>query len=72
MTSLRKRIDRHCKSCTYDSSAAGSWRQQVTLCSLNSCQFHDVRPRTNYPIPKSVLTYYGIKSPLFERQKDDS
>ncbi len=72
MASLRKRIDQNCKRCSYDSSAAGSWRQQVTLCPVNSCQFHDVRPKTNYPIPESVLNYYGIKSFSFERQKDDS
>ena len=72
MPKLRKKIDQHCKSCTYDPLAAGSWRQQVTLCSVKSCAFHDVRPKTSYPIPKSVLTYYGIKSTSFERQKDDS
>ena len=71
MASLRKRIDQNCKRCSYDSSAAGSWRQQVTLCPVNSCQFHDVRPKTNYPIPESVLNFYGIKSLSFERLKDD-
>ena len=71
MASLRKRIDQNCKRCSYDSSAAGSWRQQVTLCPVNSCQFHDVRPKTNYPIPESVLAYYGVELPAFEAQNDE-
>ena len=60
MASLRKRIDQHCKSCVYDSLAPGTWRQQVTLCSVKSCAFHDDRPKTGYPIPESVLSYYGV------------
>ena len=60
MASLRKRIDQHCKSCIYDSLAPGTWRQQVTLCSVKSCPFYDVRPKTGYPIPESVLSYYGV------------
>ena len=72
MASLRKRIDHYCKSCVYDSSAAGTWRQQVSLCAVTSCPLHDVRPKTTRTIPDSVLTYYGIESPSFERQKDDS
>ena len=71
MPKLRGKIDRHCKTCIYDSSAAGSWRQQVTLCSVETCEFHDVRPKTSHPIPNSVLTYYGAKSTSFERKFDE-
>ena len=71
MPKLREKIDQHCKKCIYDSSAAGSWRQQVTLCSVKTCEFHDVRPKTSYPIPNSVLTYYGAKSTSFERKFDE-
>ena len=60
MASLRKRINQHCKSCIYDPYAPGTWRQQVTLCSVKSCAFYDVRPRTTSAIPKSVLSYYGV------------
>ena len=66
MASLRKRINQHCKSCVYDSLAAGTWRQQVTLCSVKSCEFHDVRPKTGYPIPESVLTYYGVENDQYQ------
>ena len=66
MASLRKRINQHCKSCIYDSLAAGSWRQQVTLCSVKSCAFHDVRPKTGYPIPESVLSYYGVENDQYQ------
>lgn len=59
--SLRKSINEHCKGCAFDNLAAGTWRQQVTLCSAISCPLYDVRPKTKNPIPRSVLSYYGIK-----------
>ena len=71
MTSLRKRIDKHCKTCIYDSEAAGSWRQQVSLCRVKTCALHDVRPRTARTIPESVLAYYGVELPAFEAQNDE-
>ena len=69
--SLRKRINQNCKDCIYDPYAAGTWRQQVTLCSVKTCEFHDVRPKTNYPIPNSVLTFYGVNLTSFERALDE-
>ena len=58
--SLRKCIDKNCKTCIYDPKAAGTWRQQVTLCSVESCDLYPVRPITKAPIPESVLKYYGV------------
>jgi len=58
MPSLRKRINQHCKSCVYDQNAAGTWLQQVSLCSVKSCALYDVRPKSTRPIPESVLSYY--------------
>ena len=58
--SLRKAIDQNCKNCAYDEIAAGTWRQQVTLCSVKSCALYDVRPKSTHPIPESVLSYYGV------------
>ena len=58
--SLRKCINNHCKTCIYDPKAAGTWRQQVTLCSVIACALHPVRPVTKAPIPNSVLNYYGV------------
>ena len=58
--SLRKAINQNCKSCAYDDLAAGTWRQQVTLCSVKSCALYDVRPKSTRPIPESVLSYYGV------------
>ena len=55
MTSLRTRINQHCKSCIYDPKFHGTWRQQVTLCSITSCALHDVRPVTRSLIPGTVL-----------------
>jgi hypothetical protein len=59
--SLRKAINAKCLDCNYDRLAAGTWLQQVTLCSANSCPLHKVRPQTKSTIPESVLSYYGIK-----------
>lgn len=58
--SLRRRINENCKSCIYDTSAAGTWRQQITLCPVVNCAFHEVRPITKSEIPKSVLDYYQV------------
>lgn len=59
--SLRKAINENCKSCIYDDLAAGTWRQQVTLCSVKSCALYEVRPKTTSTIPESVLAYYEVK-----------
>ena len=56
--SLRKCIDNNCRRCIYDSRAAGTWRQQVTLCAVTECAIYPVRPITTAPIPETVLDYY--------------
>ena len=58
--SLRKHINQNCKDCIYDSSAPGTWRQQVALCSIKSCPFWDIRARPTSPIPESILRWYGV------------
>ena len=45
--SLRRRINQNCKACVWDNRAKGTWRQQVTLCAIKSCPFHEVRPKTD-------------------------
>lgn len=69
--SLRKAINAHCKDCIYDNLAAGTWRQQVTLCSVSSCALYKVRPKTTSPIPDSVLSYYGVKSTDFQESEGE-
>jgi hypothetical protein len=58
--SLRKAINQHCLICGHDKLAAGTWRQQVTLCGVKSCALYDVRPKSTHPIPESVLSYYEV------------
>ena len=58
---LRDSINGKCESCIYDPEAAGTWRQQVTLCSVTSCPLFLVRPVTKAPIPEPVLDYYQVK-----------
>ena len=60
--SLRIAINAHCRSCIYDSQAAGSWLAQVTLCPCTDCELHEVRPTTEL-IAESVYEYYGETSP---------
>ena len=64
--SLRKRIDQNCKDCIYDSSAPGSWRQQVFLCCMKSCAFWDIRAKPTSPIPESTLRWYGVYLAKFQ------
>lgn len=46
MASLKKCIENMCKGCTYDQSIAGTWREQVELCTVKSCALWEVRPMT--------------------------
>lgn len=46
MASLKKCIQEHCKTCTYDASVAGTWREQVENCTVQSCALWPVRPMT--------------------------
>jgi hypothetical protein len=46
MASLKKCIENHCKNCTYDTAAPGSWRSQVESCTVRSCALWEVRPIT--------------------------
>jgi hypothetical protein len=64
--SLRSPINEHCKSCIYDRLEPGTWRQQVTLCSVRSCELHEVRPKSTRPIGKGILSYYGVKFDEYE------
>lgn len=68
--SLRRRINQNCRDCIYDEMAMGTWRQQVTLCTVNSCAFHKIRPKTTKPIPLTVLSYYQAKPGDFEPEND--
>lgn len=65
--SLRTAIDDNCRTCIFDSAAAGTWRQQVTLCSVTSCSIYPVRPVTKSAIPESVLNYYSVTGPERDR-----
>ena len=58
--SLRKCVNDHCKCCIFDPRAAGTWRQQVTLCSVTECYLFPVKPASKAPIPESVLDYYHV------------
>jgi hypothetical protein len=43
--SLRKHINLMCKECIYDTAGSGTWRQQVGLCTCDTCPLFKVRPR---------------------------
>lgn len=68
--SLRRAINAKCKDCIYDNLASGTWRQQVTLCSVTSCPLWSLRPQTTATIPESTLRWYGVDSP--ESQAEDT
>ncbi len=55
-TSLRSCIDQNCKECIYDRLAAGTWRQQVTLCAIKKCPLWEVRPKSaTLPLPDAGI-----------------
>ena len=58
--SLRQCINDNCISCIFDHAAAGTWRQQVTICPIKGCALYPVRPVSKSPIPESVMDYYLI------------
>lgn len=55
-----KAITQHCLDCIYDPQAAGTNRQQVTLCAVRACALYPYRPTTKSLIPESVLDYYQV------------
>ena len=57
---LRRCVNDKCRSCIYDPQAAGTWRQQVTLCTVTNCALYPVRPTSKAPIPENVLDYYCL------------
>ena len=61
MTSLRKAINQHCKSCTYDPAAPGTWRQQVNGCSVELCSLWDVRAKPSYSISCQSISEIDAK-----------
>ena len=65
--SLRKAINQHCLICVHDKTAAGTWRQQVTLCGVKSCALYDVRPKPTSPVPDSTLRWYGVDLAEYQR-----
>jgi hypothetical protein len=48
--SLKAAVENMCKQCIYDTSADGTWRQQVENCSSTECALYDVRPMTGKSI----------------------
>ena len=74
--SLRKRIDRNCRDCTYDPASPGTWRQQVALCNVKSCLFWEIRAMPTSPIPESTLRWCGVDlaefQPLITASEDGS
>jgi hypothetical protein len=60
--SLRQSVNDACKQCVYDHCAAGTWKQQVSLCSAVSCPLWNVRPKTISAMPEKVLRWYGVET----------
>ena len=67
MSKFREKVNKNCKSCIYDPYAAGTWRQQTTLCTVINCPFHEVRPVTESEIPVAVLDYYQVSEGEYQK-----
>ena len=64
--SLRKAINQMCKSCIYDPLSAGTWRQQVFLCSVKSCPLWEVRAKPTRTIPMAIIAQYQAGNDEFQ------
>jgi len=64
--SLRKAINQMCKSCIHDPLSAGTWRQQVFLCSVKSCPLWEVRTKPTRPIPMAIIAQYQAENDEFQ------
>ena len=64
--SLRKAINQMCKSCIHDPLSAGTWRQQVFLCSVKSCPLWELRAKSTRPIPLTIITQYRAENDEFQ------
>ena len=56
MANFKACIANYCKSCIYDKSEPGTWREQVEACGASSCELYSVRP-------KSVATVSANRKP---------
>jgi hypothetical protein len=62
LPTYKEAIELKCRDCIVDSCSPGKWRQQVTLCSVETCPLWPRRPKTTSAIPESVLRWYGVKT----------
>jgi hypothetical protein len=58
-TGLRARINAHCVSCVYDEKIPGSWKRQVTECTVTSCPIWDIRPKVAIKGPKTTTKVHS-------------
>ncbi len=66
--SLRKAVNAKCKDCIYDNLCPGTWRQQVTLCTVKECPLWEVRPRAaSQPLPNA-----GIGQEMAEKGQSEA
>lgn len=47
----KQAINMNCKTCIYDPTEAGTWRQQVKACPVKTCALYSWRP---LPVKASV------------------
>ena len=60
--SPRQRIALHCRVCTADPAAPGSWRHQIGLCPVNECALWPLRPMPTKlrPVTAELLAEYHV------------
>lgn len=60
MASLRKAVNAKCKDCIYDPEDKGSWRYQVSMCTVTVCPLYDLRPKPGVVVTKDQDVTIGI------------
>ena len=58
-------MDAYCKGYAFDCEDRGTWRQQVSACTMKDCELHPVRPVGDHNkktvLPMELLKYWNIE-----------
>lgn len=60
-TGLRPRVNSNCVTCTYDECSPGTWRHQIESCTVKTCAFWPIRPRTCKSTARYTPTEGGLE-----------
>ena len=63
ITSRKQAIDENCRNCIYDPQDRGTWRDQVTNCTVKSCALYGFRPLNKQTLEERKKAKVAAMSP---------